>query len=474
MTPLFPVPTSGLKNLSEYDNFDMSQYFVLHLMVGVSPRQAIEILEKDSTIAAVEPNYLYHRLESHLLPDDPYFVLHWNYHMVQLPSAWDITTGSSQVTVAVLDDGFQYDHPDLTGSFYVNAVEFTGLPEVDDDGNLLTDDILGWDFGDDDNDPYPAAADLHGTHVAGTIGALTNNTLGVTGVDWNCRILPIRVFNTESGGATAEDVGVGLYYATIMGARVINLSLGSYFFSQFQEDWLHFAYNSGVLSIAAAGNDNFENMAFPARSNYALAVGATDWQDERWVYDEINGSNYGTTLDLTAPGAVIMSTNPTWHPQSPSYGQKTGTSMAAPHVAGVASLILAVRPALSPDSLYAYLALGADDLTGRVEEDTPGWDQYHGWGRLNAYNSIRLALGQCVCKCFGDPFCDGQGPDVLDVVEIVNKAFRGLPIVTDFGCPAQRSDVNNDGETDVLDVVAVVNAAFRGSPAAVQFDDPCE
>ncbi|HWO56871.1 MAG TPA: S8 family serine peptidase [bacterium] len=472
IAPLFPIPPKGLTNRALYDSLDMAQYFVATIRYPNTPLNVKDSLSGRDEIAEVELNVSLSRQEADATPNDPIYPLQWHYAAIDLPAAWDLTTGSGNITVAVLDDGIQYDHPDLQGVFKTNEVEYGGNLGVDDDANGLVDDVLGWDFGDDDNNPAPGTTeDTHGTHVAGTIGAFTNNGIGVAGVDWGCLVLPIRVFNSLSGSASSDDVTIAIYYAVQMGAKVINMSLGGYAYHQAQDVAVHFAYNSGVLCVAAAGNDDSSRVIYPAASDWALAVGATEETDARW-WNSSQGSNYGFQLDVVAPGHQVWSTVPTWY-LNPPYGVKSGTSMATPHVSGLASLLLSIRPTLSPDSLYFFIAAGAEDRVGLSFEDVEGWDPYHGWGRINAANSIRLALGQCVCKCGNDPNCDHVISSVADVVETVNVAFRGGTPVYDFGCPRQRTDFDGNGATSVADVVRVVNVAFRGGTTAANFVAPC-
>lgn len=468
--PVFPLPQSGRVRMTAYDSLELGQYFVVHLNSTTSPIDAVSACSGMNEIEMIELNHLARRLEAATLPNDPLVLLQWHYFRIALPLAWDITHGASFVTVAVLDDGFDFVHPDLNGTFRINQGEYQKFAGIDDDGNGFIDDVLGWDFGDDDFNVYTASTFTHGTHVAGTIAALTNNGVGVAGADWNAYLLPVRVFNSVTGSASASDVASGVYYAVLMNAQVINMSLGSYAYNATEDAALQFARSNSILNVAAAGNDDSSVVMFPASSFYAISVGATNSSDTRFHWNESQGSNFGWALQLVAPGDGVYSTFPTWFG---SYGSSTGTSMAAPHVSGLASLILSVRPTLTPDSVYMYMALGADDQRGSSAEDTPGWDPYHGYGRINAYNSIRLALGQCVCKCFGDPRCDGL-PNVQDVVATVNAAFRGDTPIRDFGCPRERTDVTGNGFTNIQDVVAVVNVVFRGGTAEEFYGDPCQ
>jgi subtilisin family serine protease len=469
ITPLFPIPPCGIRNQRAYDSLQMSQYYLLRLDDARNAADVLKDISHLSVMESVEVNSLHRGMESATTPNDPGYGWQWHYPRIRLPDAWSLTTGSAAVIVGVLDSGIDFFHPDFSGRLAVNVAEYNGLPGVDDDSNLLVDDISGFDFYNWDGVPQDDHS--HGTHVSGTIGAASNNGGGVAGVDWNCLILPCKVLNASNEGTTAILTN-GIYYATNMGCWILNVSIGGGGGSAL-ETALNYAYANAVAVVAAMGNENTTTPSYPAAWPTTLAVGATDVADWRWYWGPTAGSNFGSHIDVCAPGDSIYSANPTWHSEGP-YAFKTGTSMATPHVTGLAALILSVRPTLSVDSLYWYIEVGAQDLVGHPSEDTPGWDQYYGWGRINAYNSLRLALGQCVCECAYDPYCDGIRSDVLDVVQTVNVAFRGFSAVTDPGCRRQRSDVDASGATDVLDIVKVVNVAFRGFSVASQFVNPCQ
>jgi subtilisin family serine protease len=449
----------------------MGQYFVVNLADTVDPADALKLLSPHDDFSLVDYNYISHSNSASLTPNDPlYAPYQWHYRKIDLPDAWDITTGNDGVMVGTVDSGIDRLHPDLFGHIAVNSAEASGFVGFDDDGNGYIDDYYGWDFITNDGDPEDIFTNGHGTHVAGTIGATTNNGIGVAGVNWNVSLLACRVFDAFGGGATDLRIANAIYFLVDNGCWAINMSLGGPVYQPLEDVALDYAYSWNVPVIVSMGNDNAASTNFPAIHPHVLAVGATDSLDRRWVWNASSGSDYGNHIGVVAPGNVIASTMPFLI----EYDTLTGTSMAAPHVTGLAALILSVRPTLSVDSLYWYIALGAEDQVGDPAEDIAGPDMYYGYGRINAYNSIRLALGQCVCECAYDPYCDGIRSDVLDVVQTVNVAFRGFSAVTDPGCPKQRSDVDASGATDVLDVVRVVNVAFRGFTVASQYVNPCQ
>lgn len=273
----------------------------------------------------------------------------WALDMVNAPEAWAQGYTGQGVVVAVVDTGVDYNHSDLSGNIWVNSGE---IPDngIDDDGNGFVDDVRGWDFVDGDNDPMDL--DAHGTHVAGTIAA-ENNGFGVTGVAYNATIMPVRVIDTEGG--TSSDIAAGIRYAVDNGANVINLSLGGNFTSAEEEDAIRYASDSGVVVVMAAGNEGDSQPVYPAyyATDWGIAVGAVD--SNKTLADFSNRAG-ATPLDyVVAPGVDILSTTP-----NNSYQSFDGTSMAAPHVSGVAALILSANPNLTPAEVESLLTQTAN------------------------------------------------------------------------------------------------------------------
>ncbi len=338
-------------------------------------------LAQDSNIDSLELNYKL-SVES----ADPLYSRLWGLNNtgqtggrfdadIDAPEAWRIQSGSRSVTVAVIDSGVDYRHPDLAANIWRNVREIAG-DGIDNDRNGFVDDIVGYDFANRDNNPMDDNG--HGTHVAGTIGAVGNNSLGVIGVSPNVSIMPLKFLARDGSGFTMDGVRA-VDYATRMGADVINASFGGGGYSQAMYDAISRANSAGVLFVAAAGNaanNNDWRPSFPA--NYDLpnviSVAATDHNDRL-----ANFSNYGrNTVDLAAPGVNILSTLP-----GSRYGFLSGTSMAAPHVAGAAALLFAQNPNQSVAQVKSKLlnsvdrvaALGSTTLTG---------------GRLNVYNALAM------------------------------------------------------------------------------------
>jgi|GEM_PF-6409920 len=372
----------------------------------------------------------------------------WNLKKIGFPQAWDYSKDNDQVVVAVIDTGVDYNHPDLKGKIWENAGEI-GLDSqgndkknngIDDDNNGYIDDWHGWDAVDywwdcdgwycyqhetADNDPMDESWENyfsfywvggrdkpkgggHGTHVAGIIGANTNNSVGISGISNNAKIMALRGLDAAGGGYNSQLAQL-INYATANGARIINMSWGSGSGSQLLSDVLDRAYDSGVTLIAAAGNDGKNKVSFPASHNKVIAVSATNENDFITTY-----SNYGSKISVAAPGGdawtrknqrsilslrgnqtdiYCPSVTSCWTGQinntemivgsDLNYYRASGTSMASPHVAGLASLILGKNPLLTNDQVKTIIEYSADDI------GPTGKDDKFGYGRINAFLALK-------------------------------------------------------------------------------------
>ncbi len=375
----------------------------ISLPQGVSVEDAVARLQGNPAVRYAEPNRL---VELFMDPNDPYYSSYnawghgyydlWGLRKVQIGPAWDISQGQG-VVVAVIDTGVDYNHHDIAPNMWLNGQE---IPDngLDDDGNGFVDDVRGWDFGASDSDPRDTEG--HGTHVAGTIGAVGNNGIGVVGMAPQARIMAVKMFPDASPSGSVEAGARGVVYAVDNGAKVINLSWGGLGTSQTLADALSYAHSLGCVSVAAAGNDNADAMLFtPASLRQVITVAASAQNDAKCAF-----SNHGRKIDVAAPGgeepffnqnnnilSLLSSTHVSaynYYAVGSSYLRLTGTSMAAPHVSGLAALILAHHPTFTNEEVRQVLRASADDA------GSAGWDPYSGNGRVNAYNALQVDAPQ--------------------------------------------------------------------------------
>jgi serine protease len=350
--------------------------------------EKVKEYSKRSDVDYAEPNYYAYAFWG---PDDPYYRYQWDLDNpdnggIQMGKAWDIQKGgSASVVVAVVDTGVAYENYNIGQKRYYLAPDLANTVFVP-----------GYDFVE--NDTHPNDDNSHGTHVTGTIAQSTNNGVGVAGVAFNTAIMPVKVLG-KNGSGTYTNVANGIYWATDHGANIINLSLGGSSPSQTLQDAVKYAYEHGVTVIAAAGNDGSSQVSYPAAyDNYVIAVGATRYDETLAYY-----SNYGASLDLVAPGGdmnvdqnndgygdgVLQNTfNPnTKNTGAFGYWFFQGTSMAAPHVSGVAALLSAHGNATTPDEIRTALQETAEDL------GVSGRDNTYGWGLVDAYAALQWTAG---------------------------------------------------------------------------------
>lgn len=334
-----------------------------------------QIIERNPRITIdCEPNLV---MQKHAEPNDSYYPSMYNLKQISAPAAWDISTGSKDVIVAIIDSGLDYAHVEISDNVFVNSAEIP-FNRIDDDRNGFVDDYFGYDFAYKDSDPRDD--DGHGTHVAGTIGAVSNNELGVAGVAWNVSLLPVKVL-TRAGWGTNANIAAGIQYAVMRGAKVINLSLGGDSFSPAIRRAIIAALRKDVLVVVSAGNDlrNIDlTPTYPAsmKLDNIISVAATN------ASDTFAGgySNFGTdSVDVAAPGTNILSVWPNNY-----LSLSTGTSMSAPHVAGIAAVMRGLNPTLSFAETKTIIMNTVDQrpsLAGRVATA----------GRVNFAKAVRAA-----------------------------------------------------------------------------------
>lgn len=364
--------------------------YQIQIPEGTTVEEMLYVLKRNPDVEYAEPNYLRYLT---ITPNDTLFSEQYALYNsgqvagppgspqgkeradIKATAAWEETKGDEKIIIAVLDTGVELTHPDIK-----NKIQSSGYDYVNDD--------------------YEAADDhWHGTHVAGIAAAETNNANGIAGVAWNCNVLPIKVAITpidpnEPPYAPDDLIIEGIKYAADNGAHVINLSMGAPVPSQALEEALKDAYEKNIVIIAAAGNDGGAVYYPAAYDDYCLAVAATNYNDERVTFENSSDdpwykweSNYGPEIDVAAPGLNILSIFPTelTGPGFLPYAWSSGTSMATPHVAGMAALIKSIKPWLTNAQIMKVIRYTADDINSA---DYPGKDDFIGYGRINMKKAL--------------------------------------------------------------------------------------
>jgi len=423
----------------------------------------IRQLEKNPNVIYAERN-AYVDFMNQLVPDDPNYGQQWalnnigqfypihggndangtNGADIDAPEGWsDVNDvfgriGDLNIVIAIVDSGVDMNHPDLANIIWVNTGE---IPDngIDDDNNVFVDDVHGWDFDANDNNPQDEFG--HGTHCAGIAAADTNNNTCVAGVAWGCAIMPVRV------AMTIDSIVEGIEYAADNGASVISLSLGSPP-SQTLGDAVSSAYDANCVVVAAAGNFGDAMPVYPASFPEVISVSATDSNDELASF-----SSFGKNIDVAAPGVDILSLRATgtdayiefredytpgdafypYDDENATMYIASGTSCACPHVAGLVALCRFVDPNLMPDEIKWLICNSSDDLGAN------GWDKYYGYGRINAYKAVHGAMYD-PCQSI-NPFPENGANDISVNVDLSWEGSGALSYDVYFG--ADYNDVNN-------------------------------
>ena len=413
-------------------------------------------------ITFVEPDFAINRT---LFPNDPSFSQLWGLHNtgqssgladadIDAPEAWNVTTGSRSVVIGVIDSGIDVNHPDLAANIWRNPGEIAGNG-IDDDANGYVDDVTGWDFSSNDNNPDDGNG--HGTHVAGTIGAVGNDGRGVAGVNWQVSLVPLKFLGTDGSGSTSGAIAA-INYATALRNRGVNIvatnnSWGGGGFSSGLQTAIQNHANAGILFVAAAGNESANNdttASYPA--NYPISniisVAALDRSDRLASF-----SNYGATkVHIGAPGVSIYSTTP-----NNQYASYNGTSMASPHVAGVVSLLAAANPQATAAEIRSAILQSAVPIASLTGKTTTG-------GRLNAAAALeRIApvAGPRVLSVTPAGFVE---PPVTSVQVVFSEGIAAAAVVgANFDLRGAGADGSFSTADDIL--VPISNSQVAQSPA---------
>lgn len=413
-------------------------HLVVSLPRGVSIDQALAWFRGRPGVQYAAPNHLIYVQDT---PNDSRFLEQWGLEKIQAVAGWNIAHASSEVVVAVIDTGVDYHHTDLAANIWENLGEIPGNG-VDDDGNGYVDDVVGWDFvghttdcsdtdcKKEDNDPSDGHG--HGTHVAGILGAVTNNAEGIAGAAWNCTVMPLRAGYKQTGGSgvlSEGDAAAAIEYAADNGAMILNLSWGDTVSYPAVRAAVSYAEDLGVLICAAAGNNGTDTPFYPAAypNEAIIAVGSTTQSDKK-----ASTSNYGDWVDLFAPGDGVLSTC-----LNNSYCLKSGTSMATAYVSGLAAILFSRYPGWSPLVIKAMIVESADFLPGLQIGSTSA-------GRMNILSSLvtdtdevatltdlfSVSYGRMDCHlaplCEGDADQDGD-VDGGDLASLVGNLLLSYP-----------------------------------------------
>lgn len=402
----FPARAARISKQSRIP--DLTNIYVVEVPPTANIDEIIKLYKMDSRVEYAQPNRL---AGIQFVPNDYYYSSAgswgqpfddlWGLKKIQVEYAWNSTQGEG-IVVAVIDTGLDYFHQDIASNVWKNLDEVQNN-KIDDDKNGYIDDIRGWDFANNDNDPRDFNG--HGTHVSGTIAAVGGNKIGIIGVAPKAKIMPVKGLGDDSYGQELW-LANSIVYAAANGADVISNSWGGIGTSPLIKDAIDYAHGLGAIVLAAAGNYNGDvRTFFPANIEGVVTVSATDVNDSKSWF-----SNWGYLIDVAAPGGGPYRPPPDYEPDrnilsllasntnfpnlivGNKFMRNMGTSMATPHVSGVTALVLAKNPNLTRDQVISIIKHTADDQVGNPAEDIFGWDKFHGWGRLNAARAVTAAF----------------------------------------------------------------------------------
>ena len=411
---------------------------VLESNDNIEKAQAALVKNKDILFAEYETiNRTRH------IPNDPEYYLQWHHPIMSMPQTWDYVQGSSEVIVSITDTGVKWNHPDLADNIWINEAELPGITidwvngliiggdGLDNDGNGKIDDVIGWDFVENNNNPYQNyPGNEHGTHVAGCTGAVGDNNIGVTGTAMNVSLMVCKGAPSNNQSSGIQYGYQQIQYSAQSGAHLINCSWGGPGSGTYANSVVNYATALGSLVVAAAGNSNIEHSAayqdYPADADNAFCVTSTDQNDIKAYF-----SDFGAPIDISAPGVNIRST---WG--NNSYYSTQGTSMSSPIVAGVAALVKSLHPELSPLDLKDRIMMTAD----YIDDLNPNYVGMLGSGRVNAFRATmydKIPLISIYNHTLHEFVGDGDGvPNPGEQVNVIFSLFNEIYWLTATGVTA--------------------------------------
>ena len=427
-----------------------------------------KIIKDFQTLSTIDYAELVYRDYKDFIPNDPSYSSCWHLPKIQADLSWDLGKGNSDVVVSIVDDAITINHPDLKDVIWVNPNEIPNNG-IDDDNNGYIDDINGWDTYTNDNDPSPFSntnAWSHGTHCAGIAGAHTDNGIGISSIGYGISLMAVK---TADNNGLVNQTWDGVYYSILAGADIISCSWSSGSYSQTNYNIIELGINSGSIIVAAAGNnaaDLSSNPKYPACYNGVICVANTTQSDSK-----ANSSNFGTRIDIAAPGTSILSTIP-----YVGYDDKTGTSMSAPMVAGLLGLMKSYSPNATNEQLINCMKSSCDDINA-VNTSFTGM---LGAGRINAYKAL-LCLSppsanfilnyqdscsgevQFTDATFGSPTSwswDFNGDGIID-----DTTSSGIKYFNQSGSYNTSLTVSNDFGTDTKTMQNAINITLTEAPS---------
>ncbi|WP_337873471.1 S8 family serine peptidase, partial [Ignavibacterium sp.] len=396
-------------------NLSLSRIIIINYSSDVDPFYLSSKISGSYEIEWAEPKFVY---ETSYIPNDPSYASQYALSKINAALAWDINKGDTNIVIGIVDTGVDWDHPDLAANIWTNWNEIPNNG-IDDDNNGYIDDVRGWDFGGlsgtPDNNPMEDQPD-HGTHVAGIASAVTDNSIGVASIGFKTKLMPVKTTRNDQRGPNGPYVIYGyegIVYAADNGAKVINCSWGGSGFSLLGQETINYATSQGSLVVAAAGNSNISDSHYPSSYKGVLSVASTTSTDTKSSF-----SNYGYSIDVSAPGSSIYNT---W--QNDTYATLSGTSMASPLTAGLAALVFSQFPSYNSEQVGEQIRVNTDN----IDTQNPSFQYLLGSGRINAFKSLSNANSKSVRAIevnFSDEAPNGDGDGIFEAGETISVAVK--------------------------------------------------